>query len=135
ELQIALSAAYTDAQILQDEPKLGAFENDRVPYVARWQAALSAEYSLLVGAEWTVRFGGSFTHVGDRYTAFESNPGAVVLPALNELGLNVSLERERWTARLFATNVTDQQEIVSAGFFGAAINRPRTIGISVDADF
>jgi outer membrane receptor protein involved in Fe transport len=57
------------------------------------------------------------------------------LPALDQLDLSIALERDRWTARLYATNVTDERGIVSSNFFGASINRPRTVGVSFDANF
>lgn len=147
---VGLNAAYTEAELTEDNPETGAQAGDRLPRTPEWSGALFADYVLETGNNLAWQFGGMLRYVGDRISDPASEPGAVTAGSYTTLDLHASVTiNDRWTIRAFARNVTDDDGAISrdidiensalgpAGpdFIGVVPVQPRTIGLSVDLAF
>lgn len=147
---VGLNAAYTEAELTEDNLETGAQAGDRLPRTPEWSGALFADYVLETGNNLAWQFGGMLRYVGDRISDPASEPGAVTAGSYTTLDLHASVAiNDRWTIRAFARNVTDDDGAISrdidiensalgpAGpdFIGVVPVQPRTIGLSVDLAF
>jgi outer membrane receptor protein involved in Fe transport len=139
-LTFGLNAAYTDAKLTSTVPTLLAQDGDRIPRIPEWSASFTADYEFPIGADLVGRFGGGYRYVGERNASFESNPANFRFPSRSLVDLNASLAGKRWTARLYARNLTDEHAYLDQGNTGPTtmqlqISRPRMIGLSLDVAF
>ena len=147
---VGLNAAYTEAELTEDNPETGAQAGDRLPRTPEWSGALFADYVLETGNNLAWQFGGMLRYVGDRISDPASEPGAVTARSYTTFDLHASVRiNDRWTIRAFGRNVTDDDGAISrdidiensalgpAGpdFIGVVPVQPRTIGLSVDLAF
>ncbi len=149
-LTVGLNAAYTDAQLTEDNPETGAEAGDRLPRTPEWSGALFADYVLESGSNLTWQFGGMLRYVGDRISDPSSEPGSIVAGSYTTIDLNAAVTiNDRWTIRAFARNVTDENGAITRDidiensalgpatpdFIGVVPLQPRTFGIGVELDF
>ena len=147
---VGLNAAYTDAQLTEDNPETGAQAGDRLPRTPEWSGALFADYVLETGSNLAWQFGGMLRYVGDRISDPSSEPGAVTAGSYTTIDLNAGvIINDRWTIRAFARNVTDESGAITRDidiensalgpavpdFIGVVPVQPRTFGIGVELDF
>lgn len=148
---LALSLGYNDTEITRidaaSSESLGARKGDAFPLSPKWGGAMTADYSIPLGVDWTASLGASWKYTGKRPSSFggaELNPN-IDLPAYSTIDLRAALQRGPWKLTLRADNVTDKDGIASFGtnklFAGQVVPsnevpiRPRSYGLSLSVDF
>ena len=150
-LQLSLNGAYNDAELAENEPganagvpphtSLPGLKGDRLPDVPLFSGAFVANYEAPIGASGLKGFAaGSLTYTGRSATAFRSDDSLYrTLPSYTLLNLRLGIERAHWRAAAFVDNLTDRRAVLfidpRAGYDRNYINRPRTVGMTVTADF
>ena len=153
-LTFAGNAAYTDAELKDDTPpQTGGLSGDPLPWVPKWGWALHGDYEFpLASVEGF--FGASISHVGKRVASLNErtlDDEPIRIPGYTEFDLRAGVNIDRFTIQAFARNLFNKRGITSAvGFPDAnpltppsfpndaaaiAIIRPRTIGLTVTANF
>ncbi len=137
-LNISAAVGYTDAKLQKDAPGLGGLKGDRIPLVPRFTFSSSARYSFAL----TDALGGfaqfDYQHVGKSYNAFSQ--GSPDLQRSYDLGhARVGVNMEQWEMSLFVNNLWDERADLFVdtllGDTRANVNRPRTIGVNLKANF
>jgi outer membrane receptor protein involved in Fe transport len=148
-LTLAANGAYSDAKLLDDTPSLtGGFAGDPLPWVPKWSGALHADYQFPVSGSTDGFLGASVSYVGKRNAEFNQRhpDGSLVrIPAYTEVDLRGGVDVGKFTVEAFVRNLFDKKGITDAfGFDGAtfpngaagvAVIRPRTIGLTLTANF
>jgi iron complex outermembrane recepter protein len=142
----SLSAAYTDSQIRSTIPgtpdlvaSTGIREGNRLPSVAKFQAALSATYQQPVTRDFIGYVTGTYNHVGSRYTQLaDQEPGTGTLnlnsfgahtiggpltqstftfdplmPAYDLVNLRLGVRHAIWDIALYVNNLTNEQALLA----------------------
>jgi len=145
-LTLGANVAYTDSKLTADLPPPGVGQDgDRLSGVPKWSGSLTVDYGFPVAASLTGRIGAGFRKVGSRLSSYESAPDAVTADSYSALDLSAGLSSDRWTLRLYARNVTDEQAELNNSVVSNALGQdqfivgtpvqPRTIGLSLDVTF
>lgn len=174
-LQFGLNVAYTDAELSEDFPVLvipsgpyvvelnTGLQGDRLPYVPKLQASLTADYFFPVAGEWEGHVGGGFRWVDDRVTGTterqvvrtDTTPPTVLattvtppytLDSYHSLDLYAGVSNASWSIRAYVKNATDERAYLTTGdttnlltgvteSLTAAPVQPRTFGLEVDYRF
>lgn len=155
-LTVAWTGAYTDAQLTDntDPIVVGGADGDPLPYAPDWATTLDVSYEWAVGGNANAHVGGAWRYVGEQSNGFPGVSGflnsqpQLALPSYNILDLRAGIDFDTFSLQLFAKNVTDERAITQFGGVGdtlpdvtlspngaAVLVRPRTIGISVSANF
>lgn len=155
-LTIAWSGAYTDTQLTDDTDPIvvGGAAGDPLPYAPEWASTVDVSYEWPVFGDALAYVGGAWRYVGEQSTGFPGVGGflygadQIELPSYNLLDLRAGVDFEAFTVALFAKNVTDERAITQFGGFGetlpdvlgepnggAVLVRPRTVGVSLTANF
>jgi outer membrane receptor protein involved in Fe transport len=146
-LKLALTGAYTDAELTQDtDPLIGGLDGNPLPFVPDWTLGLSADYEWAVMGDATAYVGGQLAYTGDRYADFgnrEPDGSIRKADAYTTVDLRAGLLRDRWSVELYGKNVTNERginDIIAPGVFpngaaGIGSTRPRTIGLTVGFRF
>ncbi|WP_415289109.1 TonB-dependent receptor [Brevundimonas sp. S1H14] len=146
-LRLGGQVTFTNAQLDNLTPGVMdvAADGDRLPDVARWNAAANAEWGAAVFGDGYVYLRGDLQYVGDRVSSL----GAASLPlkAYTLVNLRVGLEMGGFEGAIFVTNLADERAELSrnqvAGvrdgspivFDRYTINVPRTVGVSLSRRF
>ena len=147
-LTVTANGAYTNAKLKDDTPPVtGGLKGDWLPYVPRWSGAVGADYQFPVaGAEGFV--GGTVAYTGKRVANLnerDTDGGTIRVPGYTEVDLRAGANIERFTIEAWVKNLFNKRGFTSLFGFapgnfpndaaGAAIIRPRTIGLTVTANF
>jgi iron complex outermembrane receptor protein len=146
ELSIGLVGAYTDAKITADAPGLGAKNGDELPFVPKVQTTLNLDWRFAQFGSYAAAAGASFSYFDNQYTDFGSSPGNneshVKLPNYQTLKLQVGIDDGRFSAQVYANNLTNERALVGYSSNGGAgqtglgvLIQPRTIGVSAGYKF
>ncbi len=137
-LELRGAFSYTDAQLEKNVPGIGGAKGDRIPLVPRYTWSGSARYSFPVSDN----LGGfaqfDIQHMGSSYNAF--NRAAADLQRSYNIGsLRAGIEADQWQLTVFVDNLWDERADLFLdtllGDVRANVNRPRTIGVNVRAQF
>lgn len=147
-LRLGLNAAYADASLSEAIPSIGGLDGDRLPFVPKWNASATADYTFDLGNNWSARFGGGLRHTGERTTGVTHDPRSFLLPSYTAFDLNADIANDRWTLRFFIKNLTNKGSYVAMtplidptsptgaiSRVGATPLQPRVIGVGFDAKF
>lgn len=150
-LNVLFTGAYTDAELTEDTSIfVGGLKGDALPFSAKWQTALSADYSYALPDDVIGTLGVTWAYVGDRLENFDTTFGRLELPSYNTVDLRAGLDFDVWTVQLFAKNVGDERGIQSfqtsyaplppptafgVGGRSATVITPRTIGMTATVRF
>ncbi len=137
---------YTNAKLTADAPGLGARSGDKLPYVPDVSATVNADYRWHAFGDFSASAGASWNYNGHSFTGFSPSVGVVEsharLPDYNTLRLNAGLDNGRYSAEIYATNVTNQLGIAEFNNSGgvnqtglATFIQPRTIGVQVGVKY
>ncbi len=145
-LSLSASVAYTDSEVSDDDPFLGAVAGEPHPNVPEWTASAQASYSFRLTSAIDASVGGGMRYVGESVSAFSQSTSSVPVEvdAYTLVDLNAGLSFGSVSGSLYVTNLFDEVElqnrsdiIVAPGVtesFGV-FTPPRTIGVSVQVDF
>ncbi len=148
-LGVGGQVTYTDAKLkslAEGVTGVGAV-GDRLPSTAKWMASGYAEVGTGAFTDGRIYFRGDLQYVGDRNNSFESRSSNVKLDNYALINLKAGLEKGPYELSLFVKNLTDKRAKLSyEGFAGVhdgepitynryAVNRPRTIGLTVSRSF
>ena len=152
------NAALTDAQLDEDINITGinAKSGNTIPFTPKLAFALTADYSFDVASGVQGSFGATVRHVGERNAYFDDTKvGTGVqssvgkMPAYDVVDLRAAFSKDIWTLSLYAKNIFDEKGITTvngnyigpgaiAGTLtpaGVTITQPRTLGVTLRADF
>lgn len=147
-LTLSGAFAYQFARLTEDAPNLGGHDNERLPNVPHFTAAVNADYAWdLLG--FAVTTGATVRFVSDRRSGFYGFHGAPPPLPQYDLGSYTTLDLRAGTtlgpvdAQLFVRNVFDDRGQVSASTSAATLGgpawvslvQPRTIGVSLTSHF
>jgi iron complex outermembrane recepter protein len=155
-LTVAWTGAYTDTQLTDDTDPIvvGGFSGDPLPYAPEWTSTVDVTYEWSVFGDAMASIGGAWRYVGEQSTGFPGVGGflygaeQIELPSYNLVDLRAGVEFDAFSVALFAKNVTDERAVTQFGGFGATLPdnvgepnggavlvRPRTVGVSLTANF
>ena len=151
-LDLGATINYVDAKLVEDQENnniqpssaLGK-AGDRVPFVARWTAALYGSYRWSLGSSLDGMVRLDYNYVGTSYTTFnegDSSRATIGNYALLNTRFGVESASGKWGAYFYVNNLLDKVAITNASNatsyypYGYVISsRPRTIGIDLDYKF
>lgn len=145
-LNLIFGAAYIDTEFKEDvfDATTGdqlVVEGNRIPGIPEWSYSLSADYSVPIGAlQGFAR--ADFYHRDTTYSE-PSNSDISKTDKLDILNLRVGVRQERWSAYLFANNVTNEDGAVlafppltpSINAVDATFVAPREVGLDLRVHF
>jgi len=143
-LHLAFAGAYTDAHLTQNAPGIGGISGQSLAYVPKLSTTLSGEYEWPAYGETRLFVGASWSHVGRRYSDFDTDPanGHQELPSYETLSAHFGVREGAYTFEIYGKNLTDSHGITYyypsdsyANYGNAYLIRPLTIGFRVASDF
>jgi outer membrane receptor protein involved in Fe transport len=154
-LQLLANAAITDAQLDQDAPDAGGFKGDWLPWVPRTSFSLNADYDWMLSPDLHAYVGAGWHFVGEQSgnfdAAFRTRTGQQRrIDPYGVADARAGIDFHQFSLEAYVQNITNTRGLTSANFlttaaFGtpalpngalsAAIIRPRTIGLSLTANF
>jgi iron complex outermembrane recepter protein len=145
-LNVVWTGAYTDAHLSSDPPAASALvmaDGDRIPFTPEWSSSVDVDYEWTAFGTTNAYVGGGVRYVSDQMsnfaTIFDPPPAQIELPSHTVVDLRAGLDFERFDIEVFARNVTDDRGPTRMGptpdSGDAAVLRPRTIGVTLTAEF
>jgi iron complex outermembrane receptor protein len=154
-LQLLANGAITDAKLDDDAPDAGGFSGDWLPWVPRVSFSLNADYDWMLSPDLHAYVGAGWHYVGKQSSEFDAayalehghqrriDPYGVV-------DLRAGVDFHQFTVEAYVQNLTNSRGLTFAGLItdaltgepalpggavSAAIIRPRTIGLTLTANF
>jgi iron complex outermembrane receptor protein len=146
--------AYTNAELTTLAPGLVGREDgqpgDRLAAFPEHAGALGITYNTLIGQGLDLAVNYNVSYTGDMYSTTGLRGNGEVLPSYTLHGLSGTLSGDRWSASLYATNLTNEYAVTGIRnnpaflrdvngfdlrFYGRWINVPRTVGAQVTYRF
>ncbi|HEU4967415.1 TonB-dependent receptor [Sphingomonas sp.] len=153
-LNLALNGAFTNARLTADSgPLVGGLKGDRLPFTPKYSAALNGDYRWSLAGSTEAYIGGSVRLVGDQPGAFDATFRAAngrqrEVPSYSVVDLRAGLDFGRFGVEAYVKNLGNSHGITSTsavqangfdiypnGAIGTGIIRPRTIGLSLTAQY
>jgi outer membrane receptor protein involved in Fe transport len=111
---------------------------DPLPLTSKWSWSAGATYERDLTQGLTGFIGGDVSYVGERWNTFRSaGPArATLMDGYTLVSARIGVRKDNWTLSLFGTNLTDEHVVNNVnGLAYETVGRPRTIGVSIAADF
>ncbi len=138
-----------DSRLDEDlPPGNGGFANDRLPYAPAWSTSISADYEWSAGNSATAFIGGTVRLIGDQFGDFNDNYQTAFgrryrIEGFATADLRAGIDFERFSIGAYVRNLTNSRGLTSVRDFlvrpgtslSASSIRPRTIGVTVGAEF
>ncbi len=159
-LQLGLNGAWIDAHLTSDTPALaGGLDGDRLPWVPKVSVNLNADYDWKIGNLTTAFVGGTLAYTGTQRDNFGADTTVLGFPPIPQrripdyatVDLHGGVDLGRFTVEAYVKNltnsdgisalttgITDQvvhNNILPGSPIRAAFIRPRTIGLTLGANF
>ena len=151
-LSIAWTGAYTDAHLDGEPPELAALrmENgDQLPFSPEWSSSIDIDFEWTAFGTTTAYVGGGARYVSDQMSNFAIAPPPadqtpddlrqIELPSYTVVDLRSGLRFDTFTVEVFARNVGDERGPTRMGptetSDDATVLRPRTVGVTLTAEF
>ncbi|WP_374470211.1 TonB-dependent receptor [Phenylobacterium sp.] len=153
-LTVALNGAYTKAQLEDDtDPLVGGLDGDSLPFTPEFSVGLNVDYEWALSSTMDAFVGASARHLSSQSAAFDSAFRTAFgrqrrIDAYEVIDLRVGVDLGRVVVEAYAKNIGDAEGLVSsdsptanglpvypASAVGVGVIRPRTIGVSVTAEF
>jgi iron complex outermembrane recepter protein len=147
------NTSYADTRITETSPGVSAQVGQEVLDTPKWMGSLYGDYRFLEAAGWTGDFRADVQYHGKNLRAFEdfqsvsySDGAAGTIPdatqvqaAYHVVNANFNFVDGKMQYRLYLDNVTNAEPYLdfvrSSGVSTATTIRPRTVGVSIRADF
>lgn len=134
--------AYTDAILVSAGTNGTLVAGSIIPNTPSFKAAAFAEGEIALGSEIKLRPRIDYAHTGSRFVGPSLDPTVAArppFPAYDIVDLQLALAFHQFTLTGFVTNLGDARAVLSnpsfTQLFGLIVNRPRTIGLRLDASF
>lgn len=154
-LDLSLNAAYTKARLTDDAPDIvGGLDGDTLPFTPKLSLGFNGEYSWPISAGVDARIGGSLRHLSRQSGAFDPVFRATYdrqrrIRAYQVIDLNAGLDFGRISVDAYVKNLGNSSGRTSTtpttifgafpiypnGAIGTGVIRPRTIGLSLTANY
>ncbi|MCJ8157742.1 TonB-dependent receptor [Sphingomonas sp. LaA6.9] len=135
-LTVGFNASYTDAKLTADAPSIGGHAGDRVPFVPKWNASATVDYTVPAFADFDLNVGAGYRFRSGTTGSFESATDFIRYDSYGILDAHIGLSNKNWSVQLFARNLADRREYIGAALPGQLIiNQPRVVGLSANASF
>jgi outer membrane receptor protein involved in Fe transport len=150
-LSLGLNGAYTNARITEAVPSAtaatGATPGDALPLTPKYTAALFGDYTIPVGADKRMLFGGTVRYQGNKHSSYPGSPSDpdVEIPPYTQFDVRGGLNIGRVNILLRCDNVFDVKGITTISSYKVLGNpdsptwityvRPRTFSMSVGTSF
>lgn len=139
-LNLSFSAGYTDAKLTEDALAIGGQAGAALPNAPNWTFGALANYAFPVSSRADANIGASWRYVDDRLEDFRRNLSPrLTLEGYSTFDTFAGLTFDNYSLDVFVRNVFDTRGVDSlvTNFSPATatISRPRTIGISLTANY
>ena len=147
-LVVSANGAYTNARLTADAPAAGGVKGDRLPFTPEFAVSVNGDYRWNVAGSTVAFFGGSLRFLSKQVGGFDSTYRRVYgrrasIPSYDVIDLRAGLDFGAATLEFYAKNVGNAHGITSlgglgtypAGAIGTGLIRPRTIGVSLTAEY
>ncbi len=143
-LTLSATVNYTDAKLTEDQVNSSSLPStsigragDRIPYTPRWSGSASASYEWELSASLSGLARLDYSYTGQYPNTFRPTLSTYrVIGGYHIVGGRLGVKAEGWNAALFARNLFNSQaSTFTDGSTRYVAVRPRTIGVSVGADF
>lgn len=141
-LTLSAGGAYTDSTLDGDVPNLQANKGDPAPFVPKYSFNATAEYAFPVTEAIEGYVWGNYQYVDDRATDFSDLQARYrTMGAYNMVNLRAGARVGEVEVSAFVKNLTDSRGVLRAlastpfDAEGAIRVQPRTVGVTVRADF
>jgi len=148
-LSLEASGSRTSARLSEDTPAItGGLKGDRLPFAPKWTLTVGGDYERPLNRDYSGFVGATWALVGPQAPGFDPAYQAVFgdrfqIKSYGRLDLRAGVRTGRWTLEAFAKNVNNSQGLIDVNGYGALPNgaleatpmRPRTVGVSVTANF
>ncbi|WP_380878690.1 TonB-dependent receptor [Sphingomonas sp. DBB INV C78] len=153
-LDVSVNGAYTKTRLKDDaDPIVGGRDGDRLPYVPTYSIGANADYSWSLSDTTTAYLGGSLRFLSDQSGAFdgtyrEATGHQRIIPSYTVIDLRAGVDFGKFSVDAYVKNLGNSHGITSTaaltangfnvypnGAMGTGIIRPRTIGLSLTAEY
>jgi iron complex outermembrane receptor protein len=155
-LTASVNGAITDAKLTDDTDAaaVGGRDGDKLPFTPRYSVAGNLDYDWSLGGETTAYVGGSIRLVGNASANYSPTYLAIYgrqaeLNGYNVVDLRAGVDFGRFSLEVYAKNLANSAGRIDAsippgypaaaefpnGAAGAAVIRPRTVGVTLGAGF
>ena len=140
--QVSANTSYTESEFVQAFAPLNIVDGTETPLVPKWTFNANAVYYIplnLGGENMKGYISGNYSYQDDRFNT--PNPLTRVSQDSYDLAsFRIGLETERWQVSLFVDNAFDERAVIykDTSFVienRDTVNRPRTIGFNIIANF
>jgi len=142
-LTVNLATGYENARVTQGSLESNTTNGELLQNVPQWTGALTAQYSVPLGADRSGFFMGQYTYTGNRVSYNNVSTG-LLLPAYGLANLRLGVNQGPWQIALFVRNVFNTLGVTGDLLPDGAqlpgrprlfVARPRTIGLQAHYDF
>jgi outer membrane receptor protein involved in Fe transport len=153
-LDLSVNGAFTHAHLNGDtDPLIGGVKGDELPFTPKVSMGVDGDYRWAVGGHTQAFLGGSLRFLSKQSGEFDPAYVAVyghqvTIPSYEVVDARAGLDFGRFSIEVYAKNLNNALGITSTnaltanglpvvpnGAMSAGIIRPRTVGVSVTADF
>ena len=150
----SINGAYTKARLNADAPALvGGRKGDRLPFTPPYSVSVNSDYTWGIGGEAEAFVGGSLRFLSAQNADFDgpfrtANGRQRKVPSYDVIDLRAGVDFGRFGIEAFVRNLTDSDGKTSVGSLTASglpvspngaletgVIRPRTIGLSISAEY
>jgi len=149
-LSITGNFSLMQAELTENQPLAGTlatagFKGDRIPYVPKFQGGMAVQYSWPVSEGFNGFARVDVNHVGSSYNEFRTNyiyARKIDAYEMVNMRLGVEAPDNNWGAYLFATNLLNDEAILTQSASAISVGRtsvfsaaPRTVGVNLRKTF
>ena len=133
-----LAASYTQAEFERVEPGTIYAKGERLPDAPEKNGSLGAQYSFVMGPEWSGYVRADYVYVGELRLKFGVDE-VLNQESFNTANLRLAFQREALSLELFGRNLADERGVIETGqpSLGAkqTLIRPREVGVELRYGF
>ena len=147
-LVVSANGAYTNARLTADAPAAGGLKGDRLPFTPEFAVSVNSDYRWNVSGSTDAFFGASLRFLSKQVGGFDTTYRRIYgrrasVPSYDVIDLRAGLDFGSATLEFYAKNIGNAHGITSvgglgaypAGAIGTGLIRPRTIGVSLTAEY
>jgi len=141
-ITIGVNAAYNDARVTVDAPRVGAVSGNALPYAPKFSSNVFAEYRPHLTDTIDGLIGATYTYRGRQKAGFQNSSTPFTVPSYGTLDLRAGLDWEQYSLTVTVDNVTNEDDLTfvyGSNYKGGPLSgytvRPRTYGVALEVKF